>query len=265
VLVGEDCSTDATRDVLGRLEKEFPQRLQVAYNETNVGLFENYRRLLARCTGEYVAFLEGDDYWIGTDKLRKQVNYLDTHPDAAACFHDTLVFQDDGSGEELFQRGARKEKYDVLDMLEDLLLHSSSLVTRRSAIQGIFDHRGGGGGGVIGDWPLFIYIAKSGYLGRIDGVMSAHRKHPLGVWNRASAHERVQDVMKIFDLANALFEGRHDRFIQAMKRHWQMHLMAEDRIHRLERQLAAALVQSGQQDSNRRPPDPKAGPAGVVT
>ena len=260
VLVGDDCSTDGTREVLRRLETEFPNRLKVTYNGANLGLFGNYKNLLARCSGQYLAFLEGDDYWIGTDKLRRQVAHLDDHPDAAACFPDTIVFQDDGSGEALFRRGPAKERYDVLDMLEDLLLHSSSLVVRRDALRGLFDH---GHGRVLGDWPLFIYIARSGYLDRIDGVMSAHRKHPKGIWNRANAQERVRDVMHIFDLANAVLEGKHDRFIQAMKRHWQIHLMAEDRIHQLERELAAARGAPVPMAHAAPPPESKspAGPA----
>ena len=50
VLVGHDCSTDGTRDILRRLERGCSRRLNVSSNETNFRLFDDYRRLLARCS-----------------------------------------------------------------------------------------------------------------------------------------------------------------------------------------------------------------------
>jgi len=93
---------------------------------------------------------------------------------------------------------------------------------------------------VIGDWPFFMFLAKYGHFGRIDGVMSAHRKHAAGVWNRATADQRIKDLMDIYDWANELYERKHDRFIRAMKKHWTYHLRAEAKIMELQQQLADA-------------------------
>jgi len=40
---------------------------------------------IQRCTGDYIAVHHSDDIW-QSDKLEKQVAYLDSHPEAAACF-----------------------------------------------------------------------------------------------------------------------------------------------------------------------------------
>jgi glycosyltransferase involved in cell wall biosynthesis len=261
VLVGEDCSTDGTRDVLRRLEAEFPPpRLKVVYNERNLGLFTNYRNVFARCTGEYMAFLEGDDYWIGADKLQKQVDYLDAHPDAAACFHDTLVFQEVGGQQELFRKGLSKERYDELDVLEDLFLHSSSLVTRTRIVHqlGVRSTEK-----ILGDWPFFMFLAKFGYFGRVEGVMSAHRKHATGIWNQTRTQDRIRDMVDFFDWANELYDHRHDRFIQAMKKHWRIHFLAEAKILELAAKLqeAARLLADKDHGSNApaHPTPPAAG------
>jgi hypothetical protein len=42
---------------------------------------------MADCYGEYVAILEEDDYWTSVDKLQRQVDLLDKHPDYALCCH----------------------------------------------------------------------------------------------------------------------------------------------------------------------------------
>ena len=245
LLIGEDCSTDRTRDVIDRLAREFPDRLKPEFNSPNLGLFANYRRLFARATGEYMAFLEGDDYWIGTEKLQRQVDFLDGHPECVGCFHDTRVFQDDGSGpEELFRPNLKKEFFDELDVFDDLFLHSSALVARTQVVRQIPDRETEK---VLGDWPFFMFLLKFGRFGRITGsgdgagaVWSAHRKHAAGVWNRTQTEQRIKDLMDIFDWANELYGRKHDRFIRAMKKHWTIHLRAEAKILELQQQLADA-------------------------
>src|SRR3954471_9555699 len=46
--------------------------------------------------GQYIALLDGDDYWLTTDKLQKQADFLDLHPECAICFHNATVMDEDG-------------------------------------------------------------------------------------------------------------------------------------------------------------------------
>ena len=89
IVVGEDCSTNSTADVLRRLEVSNPGRLMVIYRENNIGAVKNALRTLKSCSGEYIAFLEGDDFWTSMDKLELQVAFLDQHQEASFCFHRT--------------------------------------------------------------------------------------------------------------------------------------------------------------------------------
>lgn len=44
---------------------------------------------------KYIAVCEGDDYWIDSSKLQKQVSFLETNPQYSVCSHDfTRFFQD---------------------------------------------------------------------------------------------------------------------------------------------------------------------------
>src|SRR4051794_11773039 len=91
ILIGEDCSTDRTREIVRAYRQRYPDKIRLQLPETNRGMMQNFVAVLAAARGDYVALLEGDDYWTAPDKLARQVAYLDAHPECAICFHDALM------------------------------------------------------------------------------------------------------------------------------------------------------------------------------
>jgi glycosyltransferase involved in cell wall biosynthesis len=88
IVVGEDCSTDATREIAFDFQRRFPDRIRVVVSDANVGTIANLRRVVARLRGRYVAFCEGDDYWHGEGRLAAQVALLEARPDATLVHTD---------------------------------------------------------------------------------------------------------------------------------------------------------------------------------
>ncbi len=86
LVIGEDCSTDNTRDVLKDYAQKYPDKIKLILNETNIGLIANYVKTYAECTGKYVAICDGDDYWIDPFKLQKQVDFLEEYPNYAIVY-----------------------------------------------------------------------------------------------------------------------------------------------------------------------------------
>ena len=77
IVIGEDCSQDKTREICFEYQKKHPDKIRVIWWHENVSkLGGNGRRTIAHCRGEYVAFLEGDDYWTDPLKLQKQVDLI---------------------------------------------------------------------------------------------------------------------------------------------------------------------------------------------
>lgn len=95
VLVGEDCSTDGTADVLRRLRPEFPPCFKFFLREQNMGPVRNGEDLYARASGKYLASIEGDDFWTFDGKLQQQVDYLESHPLCSATFTRCTVVGED--------------------------------------------------------------------------------------------------------------------------------------------------------------------------
>ncbi|HAG69486.1 MAG TPA: hypothetical protein DCL38_05885 [Lachnospiraceae bacterium] len=114
VVIGEDCSTDSTREIIERVLEEYlhseePEASEGALGgrgrvsarfvprKTNTGRPTlNVYETTKQCRGEYLAYIEGDDYWTDPDKLRKQVGFLDAHKEYIACTHSCVMVDENG-------------------------------------------------------------------------------------------------------------------------------------------------------------------------
>ena len=104
VLVGDDASKDRTGDIVREYEKKYPDKIKAIVREQNFGPTKNIVDLCERAKGEYVAFLEGDDFWIDECKLRKQVDFLDSHRDYVASFGRHIVVDENDERNEEIER-----------------------------------------------------------------------------------------------------------------------------------------------------------------
>jgi len=96
----EDCSTDRTASIILDYAAKYPNIVKPYLNKKNIGskvTQKNFIRGFRTLKGEYIAILEGDDYWTSPGKLQKQVDFLDSHPDFAICAHNTVKVYEDGS------------------------------------------------------------------------------------------------------------------------------------------------------------------------
>ncbi len=113
LLIGEDCSTDCTRKVVERYQMDYPQIIRVVRHNKNVGALKNEAELRQRCRGQYIAVLEGDDYWIYPDKLKQQVDFLDQHPEYIGMSHNVKVLGENGEKLPYSLQGFHHEKEHV--------------------------------------------------------------------------------------------------------------------------------------------------------
>ena len=81
LVIGEDCSTDGTREIVFEYQKKYPDIIRVITSDKNVGAKANGYRTMKACQGKYLAFCEGDDYWHHPHKLQKQADYMESHPE----------------------------------------------------------------------------------------------------------------------------------------------------------------------------------------
>jgi len=99
ILVGEDCSTDGTREICLEYASLYPDliRLFLRKDEDKMILLgkktgrSNHLKLYESALGKYICFCDGDDYWCDTQKLQKQVGIMEDNPDIMLCTTNTKI------------------------------------------------------------------------------------------------------------------------------------------------------------------------------
>ncbi len=95
LIIGDDASTDKTREICLAYQKQYPDKIRFLWSEENLyKIWGNDRRIEFACRGEYIAYCEGDDYWMDPLKLQKQVQWMREH-DAGLCVARNLIQKDD--------------------------------------------------------------------------------------------------------------------------------------------------------------------------
>lgn len=88
ILIGEDCSTDRTRQILDDYLLKHPdKKIKIITSESNVGANNNAVRVFKAVRGKYIAICDGDDYWTDPLKLQKQVDFLEQNERYIMCGH----------------------------------------------------------------------------------------------------------------------------------------------------------------------------------
>jgi len=87
ILIGDDCSTDNTPSILKEYKKKYPDKIKLFLRDKNLGGTKNNSLLLKECTGRYIAPLEGDDYWLGDNRLQYLVDFLEENPEYVGVSH----------------------------------------------------------------------------------------------------------------------------------------------------------------------------------
>jgi glycosyltransferase involved in cell wall biosynthesis len=213
IVIGEDCSKDNTRKIILEYREKYPGKIRLLSRETNIGMLRNYARTFKECKGKYIAVLDGDDYWISLDKLQKQVDYLERHPECSICFHNVNILYEDSGEVVVMKPPHRKEKYVLEDLLDTNFIANSSVLYRAGIID---DFPAWWYSVEMTDWTTHIMHAQQGEAGYLDETMAVYRVHSKGVWSMQSNIEKILEDIKAYRLINKHLEYRYNKKIKKL-------------------------------------------------
>mgnify|MGYP002784576026 CR=1 FL=1 len=212
IVISEDFSTDSTREIVIEYQEKFPEKICLILSHKNLHSNEVVARGITACKGEYIALLDGDDYWTSPHKLQKQVDFLANHPECSMCFHNATAFYEDSSKESwIYTADYQKEMFTLEDIWLGNFIATCSTMFRNRVFGEVptwYSYF------PITDWPLHILNAEQGEIGYINEVMGAYRYHQGGDYSLLSQEQKLRTTHTFYHLMNYNLEFRHDKFIQ---------------------------------------------------
>ena len=212
LVIGEDCSTDRTREIVRDYQEKYPDKIRLLLPETNLGMNRNFVQTMQACHGTYIALLEGDDYWTSPEKLQKQVDYMDGHPESVACFHDAQIVNNIDNSSHLYSVVIIKSIYTLRDLLKSNPIPTCAIMFRNGLIKSFpdwyYDLK-------MGDWPLHVMHAQYGNLAYINEVMAVYRMHSGGVWSQQTYVIQSQLIVAMLKKLESFLEPEYTPAIKS--------------------------------------------------
>ena len=179
ILLGDDCSTDETARIAQKYAEQFPRQITAVIRPENLGATKNFYDLITRARGDYIAYLEGDDYWTEATKLQQQVDFLEAHPEYMGCTHKIMLVDNEGTPcDEPIPWICDKEVYTLADFGGIVLPgHVNSLVHRNffrdepGKYEDLITMHP-----MIADRSLCMLVASKSPIYQLQSVMGCYRK-----------------------------------------------------------------------------------------
>ena len=168
----DDGSTDGTDEAARHFSDP---RIKYIRHAENKGLFARRTESLRYARGTYVAILDGDDVWLSSDKLQKQVAYMEAHAECAlvGTFIRLINTAGDTTGSTTYHTDDASIRAHIL--LRNQFAHSSVLI-RKSMLDKIAGYRPT----LAEDLELFLQLGCVGTFANIPEYLTAYRTHPHG-------------------------------------------------------------------------------------
>ena len=179
LIIGEDCSTDCTRNAVVDYAEKYPEIIKLQLPNKNKGMIRNFVETMQVAEGKYIALCEGDDYWTDPYKLQKQVDFLEANEEYSICFHPVKIWKE--NEKELVDDFITREVPEtttILDLAEGNYMHTPSVVFRNN--QDVFDEFQKLENLPVGDYVLHMLNAKYGKIKKLPEIMGVYRLHDGG-------------------------------------------------------------------------------------
>lgn len=180
-IIANDNSPDNTDNIIKQVIKNTPDNVQVRYtkHEVNKGMNPNFTWALKQAQGKYIAICDGDDYWIDENKLQKQVDFLEQNPNYAICCHNVYFLNGETiSSQSPYDKENTQDTYTLDDLASKNMIPTLSVVFHNLNINFPDWYYSS----PMGDYPLFLWTAKSGKIKYFKEKMGVYRQN-TGVWS----------------------------------------------------------------------------------
>lgn len=218
--ISDDSSKDKTTQICLSYQEKYPTIITFNSNETNVGFQSNYIENFKNLNFKYIAYIEGDDYWIDENKLQKQYDFMEAHPEVALCYTNAFSFND-GNEEVKEIMIKNKPGQNIFDLdyyinAGRFFMPTLTLFIRKNAfpdpipdwLYNTFNL----------DWAMNILFMQNGKAGYIDDITAMYRKQQSGIISSTELPVVVRNGIQLAKNMDKHFNYKYHYFFG--KRQW---------------------------------------------
>lgn len=186
-VVHDDVSTDGTAAIVREYADKYPEIIKPIFETENLyskgdGSFDRVMLGAIDATGaKYVAYCEGDDYWIDSLKLQKQVDFLEANPDYSMCFHNAIEHWEDNSLPDTPKNSFFDKDFTGIDIYKSYVVPTASIMVRKAVVNNrkylrAVESRKF----AFGDLLICLSASDIGKIRYSQDVGSVYRRHSMG-------------------------------------------------------------------------------------
>lgn len=209
IIIHDDASTDKTAEIIKEFADRYPLKIKPIFQKENqyskkINFWSDH--IFPMAQGKYIALCEGDDYWVDTLKLQKQVDFLENNDDYAITWTDYY----NKKGDELVPNNFNITlpsvyTIDFNNLFVPYCTYTLTCVFRKSSVDPL-------------DYKKFIYgkdntlyslalcHGKGAYLNFQSAV---YRLHPGGLYSlRSPFFQRYSSYLNVKEIYECIPEAR---------------------------------------------------------
>ncbi len=193
IIIGEDESTDGTRQICKKFAEQHQDSIRlflrsredVRYINGHPTGRHNFLETLKAARGKYIAFCDGDDYWIDSQKLQKQYDYMESDEDISMSIHDAYVVDKNEQKKSIFP----KIEYQSIIKPERIIEKGGGFCATNSTFfrsNMLLNMPDWFVDAYVGDYSLYLLAIEHGKIGALPDIMSCYRSGHTNSWSDLS-------------------------------------------------------------------------------
>lgn len=201
LIIGEDQSSDGTREVCQEYADRFPDKIRLFLNSRSNNLQVggvptgniNFFYTVKQARGDYIAFLEGDDYWIDMSKLRIQYEFLHVNPNFSFAHSNSRIQHSTTNklGKPIHRNSKGFNGNIFKKLLIDNFIITNTVMARRDIVfHAIEELQLPNIKWLMGDYPLWLYMAGKEDVHYDKRCFGVYRRHMHSITSQASGYNQ---------------------------------------------------------------------------
>jgi len=173
LIIIDDGSTDTSASIINQYKDN---RIYCLKNEENLGLIKTLNRGVNYCNGEYIARMDADDIAM-RDRLKLQVEFMDTHPQYVMCGSNALVINNENEVTGKIKNLTNNYYLQVNLLFSVPFIHPSMIIRREALLENRYDedylH--------VEDYELWCRLSQKGKIANLSQYLLHYRWHNTNV------------------------------------------------------------------------------------